>query len=85
MHCASCEFLIGKLALKHPGVLDVASSYATATARIAYDPAQVKEAELPGSSAATATAPGCAASRRRSTKRGSTCCAWCPASPPPRW
>jgi copper chaperone CopZ len=47
MHCASCEFLIGKLALKHPGVLDVASSYATATARIAYDPAQVKEAELP--------------------------------------
>jgi Cu2+-exporting ATPase len=47
MHCASCEFLIGKLALKHPGVLDVASSYATATARIVYDPAQVKEAELP--------------------------------------
>ena len=47
MHCASCEFLIGKLALKHPGVFDVASSYATATARIAYDPAQVKEAELP--------------------------------------
>ena len=47
MHCASCEFLIGKLALKHPGVLDVASSYATATARIAYDPAQVQEAELP--------------------------------------
>jgi len=47
MHCASCEFLIGKLALKNPGVLDVASSYATATARIAYDPAQVKEAELP--------------------------------------
>jgi len=48
MHCASCEFLIGRLARKHPGVLDVASSYATATARIAYDPAQVKEAELPG-------------------------------------
>ncbi|MBZ0142483.1 MAG: cation transporter, partial [Rhodocyclaceae bacterium] len=47
MHCASCEFLIGKLALKHPGVFDVASSYATATARIAYDPAQVQEAELP--------------------------------------
>lgn len=47
MHCASCEFLIGKLALKHPGVLDVASSYATATAKIVYDPAQVKEAELP--------------------------------------
>ncbi|MBZ0142479.1 MAG: heavy-metal-associated domain-containing protein, partial [Rhodocyclaceae bacterium] len=22
MHCASCEFLIGKLALKNPGVLD---------------------------------------------------------------
>ncbi len=47
MHCASCEFLIGKLALKHPGVLDAASSYATATAKIVYDPAQVKEAELP--------------------------------------
>lgn len=47
MHCASCEFLIGKLALKHPGVLDVASSYATATAKIVYDPAQVQEAELP--------------------------------------
>jgi Cu2+-exporting ATPase len=47
MHCASCEFLIGKLALKHPGVVDIASSYATATAKIVYDPAQVKEAELP--------------------------------------
>ncbi|MBI4988347.1 MAG: cation-translocating P-type ATPase [Rhodocyclales bacterium] len=47
MHCASCEFLIGKLALKHPGVFDAASSYATATARIVYDPARVKEADLP--------------------------------------
>lgn len=47
MHCASCEFLIEKLALRHPGVLAVASSYATATAKIVYDPAQVSEAELP--------------------------------------
>jgi len=47
MHCASCEFLIEKLALKHPGVLAAASNYATATARIVYDPAIVKEAELP--------------------------------------
>ena len=37
MHCASCEFLIEKLALKHPGVLAAASNYATATARIVYD------------------------------------------------
>ncbi len=48
MHCASCEFLIERLARKIPGVLAADSSYATATARIAYDPAQVKEAELPG-------------------------------------
>ena len=47
MHCASCEFLIGKLALKHAGVLAAASNYATGTAKIAYDPARVQEAELP--------------------------------------
>lgn len=47
MHCASCEFLTEKLALKIPGVLAAASSYATATARIVYDPTRVKEADLP--------------------------------------
>lgn len=47
MHCASCEFLIEKLALKHPGVLAAASSYATATAKIVYDPDIVGEADLP--------------------------------------
>ena len=47
MHCASCEFLIAKLALKIPGVHAAASSYATATARIGYDPARLQEAELP--------------------------------------
>lgn len=47
MHCASCEFLTEKLALKIPGVLAAASSYATATARIVYDPARIQEADLP--------------------------------------
>lgn len=46
MHCASCEFLIEKIALKARGVLAAASSYATSTARIVYDPDLVGEAEL---------------------------------------
>ncbi|HMM53651.1 MAG TPA: cation-translocating P-type ATPase [Candidatus Desulfobacillus sp.] len=47
MHCASCEFLVERLARKIPGVLAAESSYATAAARITYDPARVSEAELP--------------------------------------
>ncbi len=47
MHCASCEFLVERLAQKIPGVLAAESSYATAAARLTYDPARVSEAELP--------------------------------------
>ncbi|MAF08649.1 MAG: heavy metal translocating P-type ATPase [Acidiferrobacteraceae bacterium] len=48
MHCASCELLIEKHALKVPGVVAAKTNYATATAKIIYDPAQVKESDLPG-------------------------------------
>lgn len=47
MHCASCEFLIRKIALRTRGILDAASSYATATAKIIYDPELITESELP--------------------------------------
>ncbi|KAA3630079.1 MAG: cation-transporting P-type ATPase [Proteobacteria bacterium] len=47
MHCASCEFLIERIALKARGVLAAVSSYATSTAKITYDPDQISEAELP--------------------------------------
>lgn len=46
MHCASCEFLIEKIALKTRGVLAAVSSYATSTAKIVYDPNLVGEQEL---------------------------------------
>ena len=47
MHCASCEFLIEKCALKIDGILSVKTNYATATARIIYDPQSLDADELP--------------------------------------
>ena len=47
MHCASCEFLIAKIASKTRGVFAAVSSYATSTAKIIYDPALIRESELP--------------------------------------
>ena len=46
MHCSSCEILIERIAERIDGVLSAVSSYATATAKIAYDPAVIDEARL---------------------------------------
>ncbi|MBI5898963.1 MAG: cation-translocating P-type ATPase [Rhodocyclales bacterium] len=47
MHCASCEYLIERLAPRTPGILAATSSYASGTVKIAYDPALIDEAQLP--------------------------------------
>ncbi|PPR75024.1 MAG: Copper-exporting P-type ATPase A [Alphaproteobacteria bacterium MarineAlpha3_Bin5] len=47
MHCSSCEVLIEHLALRVEGILSATSSYATATAKVLYDPNVIKEEELP--------------------------------------
>ncbi|MCP4430853.1 MAG: heavy metal translocating P-type ATPase [Gammaproteobacteria bacterium] len=47
MHCSSCEILIERLALKTKGIVAAKTSYATATAKITYDPSRVNEADLP--------------------------------------
>jgi len=47
MHCASCEMLIGHLARRIDGIHTISSSYATATARVDYDPEKIAEADLP--------------------------------------
>jgi Cu2+-exporting ATPase len=47
MHCASCETLIEKLAPRTPGILAAASSYASGTVKITYDPALIEDAQLP--------------------------------------
>ncbi len=47
MHCSSCELLIERTALRTDGILSAASSYATSTARIVYDPNVIDEARLP--------------------------------------
>ena len=47
MHCASCEYLIEKLAPRTPGILAAASSYASGTVKITYDQALIEEAQLP--------------------------------------
>ncbi|MCF8197134.1 MAG: cation-translocating P-type ATPase [Sulfuritalea sp.] len=47
MHCASCEFLISRIALSVPGIHSATSSYATSTAKIVYDTERVAESELP--------------------------------------
>lgn len=48
MHCSSCEILIERLAEEIKGVLSATSSYATAAAKIVYDPEVIEEADLPG-------------------------------------
>lgn len=48
MHCSSCEILIERLGQKIDGVLSVASSYATSTAKVIYDPDRVDASRLPG-------------------------------------
>lgn len=47
MHCASCEFLIRNVARRTPGVIEAASNYGSATAKITYDPDVIMEADLP--------------------------------------
>lgn len=47
MHCSSCEILIERLITRIDGVLDIATSYATSTAKVVYDPASINESELP--------------------------------------
>jgi P-type Cu2+ transporter len=47
MHCSSCELLIERTAIKVDGILSAASSYATSTAKIVYDPNRIDESELP--------------------------------------
>lgn len=47
MHCASCEFMIEKIALKTRGILSAAANFATSTARIVYDPEVLRESDLP--------------------------------------
>jgi Cu2+-exporting ATPase len=46
MHCASCEYLIERLAPRTPGILAASSSYASGTVKITYDPALIGEAQL---------------------------------------
>ena len=47
MHCASCEILIEKLALRIDGIVAAESNYATGTARIVYDPNRLDPGDLP--------------------------------------
>ena len=47
MHCSSCEILIERLALRVKGIVAAKTNYATATAKIIYDPEQIDEADLP--------------------------------------
>ncbi len=47
MHCSSCEVLIERAALRVEGILAVASSYATSTVKIVYDPDRIDENQLP--------------------------------------
>ncbi len=47
MHCSSCEILIERMAQKVSGILSVASSYATSTVKVVYDPERIEESELP--------------------------------------
>jgi P-type Cu2+ transporter len=46
MHCSSCELLIEKIAMQTDGILAAASSYATSTAKIIYDPDKINEPDL---------------------------------------
>ena len=49
MHCSSCEILIQRTAEKVDGILSVASSFATSTAKVTYDPEIIDESQLPES------------------------------------
>lgn len=46
MHCSSCEILFERMGAKIEGILSVASSYATATARVLYDPRRISPKRL---------------------------------------
>jgi Cu2+-exporting ATPase len=46
MHCASCEYLIERLAPRTPGILSATSSYASGTVKVIYDPALIGEGQL---------------------------------------
>jgi Cu2+-exporting ATPase len=46
MHCASCEYLIERLAPRTPGILAATSSYASGTVKVTYDPALIGEGQL---------------------------------------
>ncbi|MCP5087799.1 MAG: cation-translocating P-type ATPase [Rhodobacteraceae bacterium] len=48
MHCSSCEVLIDHLGERIDGIEEVASSYATSTARVVYDPEKLTADDLPG-------------------------------------
>lgn len=47
MHCSSCEYLIERMAVKVDGIVSAASSYATSTAKVIYDPDVIQEDDLP--------------------------------------
>ncbi len=47
MHCSSCELLIERHSLQVKGIVAAKTNYATATAKIIYDPEQIDESELP--------------------------------------
>ncbi len=47
MHCSSCEVLIERLALRINGIVSAKTNYATATAKIIYDPITLAPDELP--------------------------------------
>lgn len=47
MHCPSCERLISRVAARVDGILAVASNYATATAKVTYNPQKISETDLP--------------------------------------
>jgi Cu2+-exporting ATPase len=46
MHCASCEYLIERLAPRTPGILAATSSYASGTVKVTYDPVLIDEGQL---------------------------------------
>ncbi len=47
MHCSSCEILIERLALRIDGIVSAKTNYATATAKIIYDPITLTPDDLP--------------------------------------
>lgn len=47
MHCSSCEILIERMAIRIDGIVSAKTNYATATAKIIYDPNTVDQDDLP--------------------------------------